>query len=524
MRFPCQATQDVAQAASLFERLENRLAACATSLCVLFILALVSVGLTANLPAPNVLLITSEDNGPELGCYGDRFARTPHLDRLAAQGMRFERAFVATASCSESRAALLTGLYPHQNGQIGLASHHYHMFGKLPNIASRLKAHGYRTGLIGKLHVNPELAFPFDYRPDVSKCNTFAHRDVERVAELAGEFFVAAGTPFFLMVNYADAHLPFLREQHGSPHSPLSADDVRALPWIGIDNPRIRESQANYYNCMMRLDDGVGRLLAALDNADLTKKTLVIYLGDHGAQFPRGKLASYESSLRVPLIVRFPGRIPSGKVRKELVSSLDLLPTILEAVGAQARSELPGRSLLPLMDQHKGNWREFLFTEYHGHYPPIYFPQRTIRDGRYKLIVNLLQDRANPVAKLCSQMDRPAHPPYVTASDVATAEKHVKRAYATWLDAPPVELYDLQADPHEWRNRADDPSLADVKRRLLAELHRWQKRTVDPLADRVKLAKLTAEHDAIERSYRRPKESRWKYTDYLAPQNVKGLP
>ena len=490
--------------------------------CALFILTLVSIGrLTASPPTPNVLLITSEDNGPELGCYGDRFARTPQLDRLAAQGVRFERAFVATASCSESRAALLTGLYPHQNGQIGLATHHYRMFGELPNIASRLKARGYRTGIIGKLHVNPASAFPFDYRPDISKSNTFAHRDVGRVAELAGKFFSAADMPFFLMVNYADAHLPFLRQQHGSPHSPLSADDVRALPWIGIDTPRIRESQANYYNCIMRLDDGVGQLLTELDDAGLTEETLVIYLGDHGAQFPRGKLASYESSLHVPLIVRFPGRIPSGVVREELVSTLDLLPTILEAVGAQVSRELPGRSLLPLMSQQAGDWREFLFTEYHGHYPPIYFPQRTVRDGRYKLIVNLLQDRDNPVAISCSQMDRPPHPPYVTARDVATATEHVKQAYATWRDAPPVELYDLQTDPHEWQNRADEPTLADVKTRLLAELRRWQKRTDDPLADRAILDKLTTEHDAIERPYRRPKEPRWKYPDYLVPQNSK---
>jgi N-sulfoglucosamine sulfohydrolase len=184
---------------------------------------------TAGSRGPNVLLITSEDNGPELGCYGDRYARTPNLDRLAAEGVRFERAFVATASCSESRAALLTGLYPHQNGQIGLATHHYHMFGKVPNAASRLKAAGYRTGLIGKLHVNPESAFPFDYRPNVSKCNSFSRRDVGRVAELAGDFFAADEGPFFLMVNYADAHLPFLRQQHGSPAKPLSGEDVRPL-------------------------------------------------------------------------------------------------------------------------------------------------------------------------------------------------------------------------------------------------------------------------------------------------------
>ena len=349
---------------------------------------------------PNVLLITSEDNGPQLGCYGDPYVKTPNLDRLADEGVRFGRAFVTTASCSESRAAILTGLYGHQSGQIGLATHRYRMFGPLPNAASLLKRRGYRTGLIGKLHVNPESAFPFDFRPKVGKCNTFARRDVARVAELAAGFFKAADSPFFLMVNYADAHLPFLRQQHGLPKVPLTANDVRPLPWIGLDTPSLRQSQADYYNCIMRLDTGVGMLLAALADAGLAGNTLVIYLGDHGAQFPRGKLASYESSLHVPLIVRFPGQIPAGQTRPELISTVDLLPTILQATRTAPPPNLAGRSLLPLLSKTDKSWREYLFSEYHGHYPPLYFPQRTVRDQRYKLIVNLLQDRPNPSPRL----------------------------------------------------------------------------------------------------------------------------
>ena len=467
---------------------------------------------------PNVLLIISEDTGLNLGCYGDKFVTTPNLDRLAEQGMRFTRASVVTASCSESRAGLLTGLYPHQNGQIGLATHHYQMFGKLPNMASRLKALGYRTGLIGKLHVNPESAFPFDFRPNVSSCNTFSHRDVKRVAEIAGEFFSENNTPFFLMVNYADTHKPFLRQQIGIPRSPLSADEVRPLPWIGIDNPHLRESQANYYNCIMRLDDGIGRLLSTLDHCGKSQNTIVIYLGDHGPQFPRGKLASYEPSLNIPLIIRFPGHIPTRQVRDQLVSSLDLLPTIIDAVGAPAPQGLPGRSLLQLIAQKQDiPWREYLFTEYHGHYPPLYFPQRTVRSNRYKLIVNLLQDRVNPVAMLCSQEAKPPSN-YVTPEEIASADEHVRQAYKTWKDAPRVELYDLMDDPQEWRNRADDPSLADVKSRLLAELRHWQKQTSDPLANNDNLEKLTAEHDAIGKPYQKPKKSPWRYKDYLAPK------
>lgn len=466
---------------------------------------------------PNVLLITSEDNGPELGCYGDPYVRTPNLDRLAEEGVRFERAFVATASCSESRAALLTGLWPHQNGQIGLATHHYRMFGELPNMASRLKDRGYRTGLIGKLHVNPESAFPFDYRPKVSNCNSFSHRDVGRVAELASEFFGMDEGPFFLMVNYADAHLPFLRQEHGSPSAPLSGDDVRPLPWIGIDTERLRESQADYYNCMMRLDDGIGLLMEALEAAGAADETLVIYLGDHGAQFPRGKLAGYESSLRVPLIVRMPDGAAAGLVRRELVGSVDLLPTVLDAVGEDVPDDLAGRSLLPLIGGRGGGWREYLFSEYHGHYPPLFFPLRTVRDERYKLIVNLLQDRDNPVAVTCSRTDSPKYGCYVSAADVERATAEARRVYATWREAPPVELYDLASDPYERQNLADDPALADVKSRLLAALDDWQERTNDPLANRDTLSRLTAEHDGREKPYKKAKEFRWLYPQYMGP-------
>ena len=136
----------------------------------------------------NVLLIVSEDNSPDLSCYGNSFVQTPNLDRLASQGVRFERAFVATASCSESRSAILTGLYPHQNGQIGLATHKYSMHRNWPNIPSLLKEQGYRTGIIGKLHVNPESAFPFDFRWNQAAFCSFSHRDVRKIADVAEGF------------------------------------------------------------------------------------------------------------------------------------------------------------------------------------------------------------------------------------------------------------------------------------------------------------------------------------------------
>ena len=461
----------------------------------------------------NVLLIVSEDNGAHLGCYGDRNVKTPHLDRLAAEGVRFERAFVTTASCSESRSSILTGLYPHQNGQIGLATHRYSMYPGVPNVCGLLKKEGYRTGIIGKLHVNPESAFPFDFRWNDPAFCSFSKRDVGKIAEVAGRFMTASEGPFFLTVNYPDAHLPWLKEQNGVPDVPLGEDDVRPLPFVGIDTPRLRQETADYYNCIRRLDTGVGMLLERLESSGAGANTLVIYLADHGAQFARGKLTCYESGLRVPLIVRWPGVAKGGSVRRELVSTVDILPTILQAVRAEVPAGLAGESLLPLVRGEQVAWRQHLCAEYHSHYPPLYFPQRTVRDQRYKLIVNLLDDRPSPAAKCYRSPE--VWWTNLTDAEIAKADQHVRSAHRTWDDAPPEELYDLEDDPHEFNNLAGKLEYADVQKRLRAQLKAWQHQTGDPLTDPIKLDQLTQEQDAVAAGYSKKKPFKWKYHQYL---------
>ena len=278
---------------------------------------------TAFLPAaaekPNILLIVSEDNGPEIGCYGDPYVQTPVLDRLAKEGVRFENAFVPYSVCSPSRACFLTGLYPHQNGQIGLATHKFAMYRDWPNLFTVLKAAGYRTGLIGKLHVNPESAFPVDFR--AIRSANFGKRDMSSYAKAAGEFFSEnTKKPFFLSINYPDAHYPLHRQHYGLPEKPLNGEVVKPLPWVGADSPRLREFTANYYNCMRRLDDGVGLLLKELEKAGKAENTLTIYIGDHGAQFSRGKCSVYEAGLRIPFIVHWKGKIKgrSGQGRIDI--------------------------------------------------------------------------------------------------------------------------------------------------------------------------------------------------------------
>lgn len=464
---------------------------------------------SVNASRPNILLIVSEDNGPEIGCYGDPYAQTPNLDRMAAEGVRFNRAYVAQAGCSQSRAAFLTGLYPHQNGQLGLATWNFRMYSEeTPNIVQSLKDAGYRTGLIGKLHINPESAFPFDIH-EITSAN-FARENLGDYAKHAEAFINADDGPFFLSVNYPDAHGPWLKQVEGLPTNPLGPDDVKGLDYWGIDPPEMRESIANHYNCMSRLDSMIGDLLQVLEQSGKADNTLVIYFGDHGADFLRGKRTSYEGGVRVPFIVRWPKHAKPGQVREELVSTVDIFPTALTIANATPVDNLPGKSLLPLFRDEPTEWREYLFTEFHTHAgsKSNFYPQRTVRNDRYKLIENLLPDEVNPGYDFTTGRFEGVIPA------IELAPPTVRDAYHLMRQPPRYELYDLHSDPNEFRNLADSPDHVSVSNELKQELAAWRRQTQDPLLDPENLARLKEEVYSVE-SKKASKDREWGYPDYF---------
>ena len=425
----------------------------------------------------NVLFIVSEDNGPEIGCYGAP-VQTPNFDKLAREGTLFRNAYVAQAGCSQSRAAFLTGLYPHQNGQIGLATWKYAMFSeKIPNVVKTLGKAGYRTGNIGKLHVNPEKAFPFDFKAIPSA--NFSRKGMAGYAENASKFIQSSKRPFYLQVNYPDAHRPFIKSVDGLPAKPLTGRDVDSIPFMGINHPELRQQSADYYNCMMRLDSYLGDLLGVLAKSGKAKNTVVVYIGDHGADVMRGKRTSYEGGVRIPMIIRWPGG-KSGQDRKELVSTLDLFPTFCEIAGVKSPRSLVGRSLKPIVEGKSPKWRDYLFTEYHLHSNHNPWPQRTVRDDRYKLIYNPLAGEVNPGYAFTMGKK------FFNAPEdelLAIASKEVREAYQLMKKPPRYELYDLRTDPYEFRNLADDPDHARTRDRLIGKLENWQEETGDALRD-----------------------------------------
>ena len=473
---------------------------------------------------PNLVLIVSEDHGPHLGCYGDANARTPHIDRLAAEGVRFAQHHTTCAICSPGRASILTGLYPHQNGQIDLATHCYSMYRPFANLATQLKSYGYRTARLGKLHVLPEAAIPFDFVWNEPEYISFGHRDVVETARVAQQFAAEAthnDEPFFLYTCFSDAHLPMHHQSHGAPQRPLRGEDINLPDFCPIDAPHIRDRLAGYYNCLERLDEGVGRLLTAVEQ-ESQRETIVVFTTDHGQQFIRGKTTCYEGCLRVPLILHAPGRFAAGSVRDDLTSHVDILPTVLQALELPALPNRPGVSLLGAASGGPAIAREYVVGEWTGA-PPNWYPQRSIRDARYKLIANYLPERQHigNRAYLYDEIWESS----LDESDRAALTDDLRRALERAVQPPAEELYDLHEDPQELHNRADDPTLAAVRSGLRGALIRWQDEHDDRICRPDVLAALTAMHERIRQSHYpdgfgkmpRDRNIEWEYDRWLDP-------
>lgn len=438
----------------------------------------------------NVLIITTDDQGKEVGVYGDPLAITPNLDRLADEGVLFERAYVPAATCSPSRATILTGLYPHQNGQIGLAGHHpeYRVREDVATLPGVLKEAGYRTGILGKLHVTPRQPFPFDFQW-ASDGNPAVTRDVREVARQAGMFLAeSAGEPFFLYVNYFDPHRPFdedANQYKGLPENPYGPDDIDPFAYLGLDSPALRQEVAIYYNCVKRLDVGLGLLFDELRQAGVYDQTLIIFLSDHGVPFTRAKTTAYEAGEAVPFIVRWPGVGQPGLRNDDFISSVDIMPTVLDALGLDA-PPMAGRSLrLVVRGETPLDWPTSAFGAYGSHAQQHFYPRRSVRNERYKLIHNLDSVRPNPV-------------PFIGAARLSpdtSMDPRMEQAYQTVRHPPEWELYDLRKDPHETTNLAGHPEMKDVLWQMQQTLKEWRVKTDDPLLDPAELERLKKAHD-----------------------------
>lgn len=460
----------------------------------------------ANHKRPNILFLVSEDNGDHLGCYGERRVHTPHLDALAQGGTRYKNAFVPYSVCSPSRAAFLTGMYPRQTGHIGLATHRFSMFRDFKTMPAYFKDAGYFTGFLGKTHINPErLVEEFVDHRAISASNFGKTISIEEYANQAGKVMRKATEnekPFFLIVNFADAHRQFIGKSKNGFPSKLVNETIDPFPWIGSDTAAFRKELQNYFNCINRLDEGVGLVLDQLRKTGAQDNTLVIYISDHGADFPRGKGSVYENGTRIPMIVNYPNGFESSKVEDRLVSTIDILPTMLKAANISIPKRLPGIALQDLQTG-KAVSRKYIHTFTTGSSPNLLYVQFAVRDQRYKLIYN--PDRAP---------NRLAQSRYKNSN--LPSNQHVQ----SFLFPKEFELFDLKKDPHEWNNLADSPDHRQIRARLHQAMRDFQNEIDDPFANRENLDKFIAEQKEFQTKPYRNSGFRWPHLEMFQESNL----
>jgi N-sulfoglucosamine sulfohydrolase len=431
---------------------------------------------------PNIILIIADDMAwHDCGPYGNRAVRTPYLDRLAAEGMRFDRAFVTTSSCSPSRASMITGRYPHATDAEQL---HWPLPAEQVTFVEKLRAAGYWTAAAGKWHLGEAIKERFDLvreadpsgfqlptgkdgqpadtiraRGDQSGCAewlpTLRARDPEK--------------PFFLWLAALDPHRDYETNILARPHF---QHDAQVPPYL----PNVQDTRldlALYYDEITRLDGFVGTILHELDRIGLADNTLIVFLSDNGRPFPREKTTLYDGGIRTPFLVRWPDRVPARSVCASLVSSVDLAPTFLELAGVPLLDTFQGISFVPLLADPGKSIQQHVFAERHWHDFEAW--QRAVRSTRYKYIRNEFPDL--PDTPPADALRSPTFRALQRLHDAGFLNEAQSHCFVT--PRAPEELYDLETDPHELHNLADNPRHHALLMEMRILLNAWQTKTGD---------------------------------------------
>ncbi|WP_162605986.1 sulfatase [Jiangella aurantiaca] len=409
-------------------------------------------------PTPNIVLVHWHDTGRYLGAYGLEHVRTPHLDALAQDGVVFENAFSTAPLCSPARGSLFTGRYPHDNGLMGLAHLGWEYHANEQTLPMLLAPHGYRSVLVGLQHESADsstLGYDevIDVNADRQAAPVVAELAVDKLCTLA-----QGDAPFLMVVGMFEPHRPF--PAYRFPTSAGTPVDVP--PYLAATDGVLEDLRA-FNAAVTYADAATGRILTRLQELGLDDDTVVVFTTDHGIPFPRAKSTLFDSGIEVALIVRWPGNTPPRPRCSDLISHVDVVPTLLELVGAPVPGQVQGVSFAAQLGHgESGARREEIFAEKNWHGLRQYDPIRCVRTRRYKYIVSSEERPEVPLP-----VDIALSPSAVGVDDTAPRSR--------------VELYDLEADPHETHNLAGAESLAEIEKDLAERLSSWQHATQDPL-------------------------------------------
>lgn len=410
-------------------------------------------------PRPNLVLIDCHDLGRHLACYGHGTVPSDALDLLAQQGVLFEQAYATAPQCSPSRAALYTGRHAHHVGMLGLAHppFDWRLHEGVRHLAHYLGEAGWSTAHVGVQHVTRDT--PERIRALGFQHHAASHTDAATTAAAAVDVVRSATAPYFLNVGFLEPH----RDDRGrfKTQPPRSERGVEVPPYLP-DNDASRDEMAEVQGAIAAMSEGVGRILAAIDERGDAEDTWVVFTTDHGLAMPRAKATMYDPGLGVSLIMRWPAAgLVGGRRLAPLVSHVDLVPTLLDGLGLPPVEGLHGRSYWPLLRGEAEAANTMVFAEKTFH--TAYEPMRAVRTERYKLIAHFEVDIMNVPGDVLRS------PITATMIDEIVRER------------PHLELYDLVDDPQERHNLIDDPAHAATRAALTRALVDWMRQTDDPL-------------------------------------------
>lgn len=430
---------------------------------------------------PNILFITTHDLGKHVPIYGLQTVVAPAIEHLAQRGIVFDQSFCTAPQCSPSRAALHTGRHAHTVGMLGLG-HEPFNWRLHPNelhLAHRLGAVGYETALFGIQHLT-EGPFQLLNPAELGYETAAPALPASDMAEEVVAFLAARAEtdrPFYLEVGFFEPHRPY--DWGGA--RPDDSRGVTVPPYIP-DSPAAQQDFAALQGMVRVMDTGVDAILQALNAHGLEQNTWVIFTTDHGIAMPRAKCTLYDPGIETTLVMHWPGGgLTGGRRISEMISHVDMVPTLLEGLGLPVPDNLHGRSYWPLLCGEAYDPRSHVFAE--KTYHTMYEPMRAIRTDRHKLIVNFAEDVAINVPA-----DIQLSPIFPTMLDQITPQR------------PFVELYDLRHDPHEMHNIAGQPETAELEASLKRQLLHWMERTADPLLTGVPVS---PHHHEVIRQMRR---------------------
>ena len=403
---------------------------------------------------PNIIKIICHDIGKHLGCYGVKSVSTKAIDALAKNGILFENSYATSPGCSPSRAAIATGMYPHNNGVLGLAHAHFgwSLDKKVNHIAKHFFKNNYSSILFGLQHVTyneKTLGFKkiFPERP--------ADAVVKNIKEnIDSNLFKK---PFYAEINFFEPHRPF---DFGGV-KPFKSKGISVPKYIPNNNDT-RKEFASMQGAIKKMDDSVAKIINILKRKNLYENTIILFTTDHGIPFPRAKGTLYDAGIETSLIISYPKLKIKNKKFKELISNIDILPTLLDFAKIKIPKIIQGKSFYPLIMNKKYNQNKHIFAEktYHDLFDPI----RCIRDKNYKLIINFDSDKIIRVPG-----DVMMGPTYKA---MLKQMINVRDRY---------ELYHIKTDKFERKNLAQNMKYKKIRQNLLKKIAKWMKSTKDPL-------------------------------------------